>query len=219
MPHDSQPYYLPHPQQYAVEQERYRHDQALYSFGEYSLFLLMWKIQDFEKGLVGRCPTCFLAYGKIAEAYGQASSSVCPDCLGTTFDGGYKAKIIRPAIWDDTSARANSLTRSGEVETDSTAIQSTNDFRMHTDDYVFRADGSCWQVQDYIESMLNTGFQHMNAQRGLVGVNYNRVKLEDSLTVAYSAVSMEDVITILNPEPEHFPIDFSAQEEIKGPIL
>ena len=56
-------HHLPDPQAYAIDQERARHDSALYSFGEYAMFVLMWNIIDHEAGLVDRCPTCYEAYG------------------------------------------------------------------------------------------------------------------------------------------------------------
>src|SRR6478609_414109 len=53
------PYYLRDRQNWAVEQERMRHDEALYSIGEYAIFVLMWHIQDLTAGLVQRCSRCY----------------------------------------------------------------------------------------------------------------------------------------------------------------
>ena len=64
------PYYVRQRQDWAVEQERMRHNQALYTIGEWCVFVLMWHITDFEKGLVNRCPTCWNQYGR-TEAFQQ----------------------------------------------------------------------------------------------------------------------------------------------------
>src|SRR5258708_66990 len=96
-------YQLPDPRSYAVEQERMRHNQALYAYGEYAMFALMWTIRDLEHGRVQRCSRCFEDVGlndRIADTYKQANLRLCPVCFGTSFEGGYRALIIRPSLWD-----------------------------------------------------------------------------------------------------------------------
>jgi hypothetical protein len=77
--------HAPDPQPHAVATERFRHDGALFQWGEYAIFVLMWSVDDFEQGRVGRCPACYTAYGLIAEAYDQPARRNCPECFGTTF--------------------------------------------------------------------------------------------------------------------------------------
>ena len=127
------PYHLREQQNYAVTQERMRHDQALYSLGEYAAFVLMWHIQDFEAGLVTRCSRCYGENNLIAQVYEQPVENKCPVCFGTTFDGGYKAILVRPSIWD-TNEEDFRLSARGEVIVQTASVQSTSDFRLRTGD-------------------------------------------------------------------------------------
>lgn len=178
------PLWLPDDQDYAVEQERYRHDQALAFYGENALFVLMWRLEDHEKGLVDRCPTCYVALGKIAEVYGQAAREKCSDCFGTTFEGGWKAKIVRLSLWDANEKDYREKAR-GETEVSTASIQAPSDFRLRTGDYIFRGDGTRWRMQTVSTNHLRTGFEMPSAARTAAGWNYGQCILEDESSVAY----------------------------------
>jgi hypothetical protein len=214
-----QPHWLTDPQAYAVEQERQRHLDALYAYGEFAMFVLMWRVTDFEAGLVGRCPTCFTSGGKIAATYGQGAKRDCPDCFGTTFEGGYRAKIVRPSLWDhDTSTELPG--RRGDTITEPTRIQTTGDFNSNTDDYAFRGDGTRWQMRNTDWDLLRTGFQTPSIPRTLLGWNITQANLEDPSSVAYLIPPTGDeLVTILNvTNGLRFPPDFSEHEDIRGPL-
>ena len=178
------PHWIADPHLWEVEQERWRHTDALFRFGEYTMFVLMWRIQDFEAGLVDRCPTCYVAYGEVADAYGQPAKRLCPDCYGTTFEGGYRAKIVRPAIWD-LGAELNQRTPRGELTVNAAQIQSTPDFRMKVEDYAFRGDGKRWQIKTIGVNRLNTGFYTVTDPNSLLAYNVGQAALEDPSSVAY----------------------------------
>lgn len=212
------PQWLRDPQDYAVQQERYRHDQALNTYGEYAMFVLLWDVDDFVAGRVQRCPECYIAYGKIAETYKQSARKDCPDCYGTTFEGGYKAKVIRPSMWD-ANEEDEQEARRGEVTIQTASIQSTSDFRLRVGDYIFRADGSRWQMRTVSTSAVRTGFQSPE-RRTEVGYNYGLVQREEEGTVAYTIPPLTDAIgAILDVSRLRTPPDFSAHEEIRGPLL
>lgn len=211
------PKWLPDPQEYAIEQQRASHDQALAHFGEYAVFVLMWKLADHEKGLVGRCPTCYLNRGDIAETYGQAAQEKCPDCFGTTFEGGYKARIVRLSLWDanEEDIREN---KRGQIEISTASIQSTSDFRLRTGDFIFRGDGTRWRMQNVSTNHLRTGFMMPTKDRTPVGYNFGQVMREDPSSVAYEiAPSPQDLrdIDLIN---QRYPADFSDIEDIRGSL-
>jgi len=212
------PQWLQDPQQYAVEQERFRHDQALNTYGEYAMFVLMWDMDDLNAGRVDRCPTCYVAYGKIAETYKQSPKRECPDCYGTTFEGGYKAKIVRTSLWDANEEDEQDARR-GVTVVQTASIQSTSDFRLRTGDFIFRADGSRWQMRQVAATALRTG--HWSPERRTeVGYNYGLVQREDESTVAYSIPpATEELMTILDVSHLRTPPDFSAVEDIRGPLI
>jgi hypothetical protein len=213
-------HWLTDPMSYAIQQEIDKHDQALWTHGELCMFALMWTIFDFEAGLVGRCPTCFLAYGRTAEAYGQPAKQNCPDCYSTTFEGGYKAKIVRPAIWTHTAEDAVVTDRHGQSLSNTQSVQSTADFKPATDDYVFRADGSRWQIRDVGGAVLQTGFEFSSSTSQAVGFAMGRVVREDESSVAYlippDPVTLRAILS--TPVGTRYPPDTSAVDEIRGPL-
>lgn len=212
-------HHLPDPQGFAVDQERQRHEQALYRFGEYAMFVLMWNLLDHERGLVARCPTCYESYGKTAEAYGQSAVQDCPDCFGTTFEGGYKARIVRPALWDFNEEDYREAVRGLTVVATAT-IQSTSDFRLRTGDHVFRADGTRWLMRTVSTNHLRTGFEMPNRDRTALGYNYGQVNRQDETSVAFLIPPDAATLTsALDIPGTRYPADFSAIEDVRGPLL
>jgi hypothetical protein len=215
----TQPYQLIDPQHFATGNLRQSHRDALYRFGEYSVYLLLWDLRDHENGLVGRCPECYLAYGDIADTFGQSSKEGCVPCVGTTFEGGIKALLVRPSIWD-ISEEADEAERRGEINKRNSTVQSTEDFRARIGDYILRADGSRWKVEGLATNLLRTGFDHPTRAETSVGFNYAQVVQEDPTTVIYKVPpSGDELVAFLDPTHPHFPGDFSTVETILGNLL
>lgn len=213
-------HWLTDPMSYAVQQEVDRHDQALWTHGELAMFVLLWTIFDYEAGLVAHCSTCYVAYGRSAEAYGQPAKRDCPDCYGTTFEGGYKAKIVRPAIWTDQSEEALTIGPRGQSLADAESVQSTADFKPMNGDYVFRADGTRWEIREVTSGTLHTGFEFTSATSQSVGFAMGRVVREDESSVAYlippDPVTLRAILT--TPMGTRYPPDTTAVDEIRGPL-
>lgn len=203
---------------WAVEQMQARHNGVLWRFGEYSMFVLLWRIEDFNAGRVGRCQECMTPKGDIAEVYNQSFKTQCSTCYGTTFDGGFKAKIIRPALWDY-SETTNKSDVQGEVERANTAVQSTPDFAMRTGDYILRADGTRWRVQSLSTNHLRTGFGFPDRAETIIGFNYGNVVLQDPASNAYAIQVPTDLSLILDVTNPRVMQEFSRFEEIRGPLL
>lgn len=214
------PFWLPDRQDYAIEQERQRHTDALYHYGEYTMFVLLWRIEDLDAGRVGRCPSCFLAHGKITEVYQQPAVNKCPACFGTTFEGGYRARIVRPALWDDTKDDHSPDHARGEVIRAAATIQTTPDFYLRTNDYAFRGDGTRWQVKAGAEVALQTGFHTSSPASAVVGYVFANAAREDESSVAFLIPpDSATVRSLLSLEQARYPQDFSAVEEIRAPLV
>jgi hypothetical protein len=213
-----QPYYVRETQNWAVDQEHLRHNQALFQIGEYAVFCLLWHIQDYEAGLVGRCLKCYLARGKIAEAYGQPSQNRCVDCLGTTFEGGYRAIIIRPAIFTDTD-ESEQVSQRGVVHANDVTIDSTSDFRVRTGDYCFRRNNDRYYLRVPNRITVRTGFSHPYQTAAAIGYNHSRATLEDPASVAYMAPPSDFELASILSMTSRKPIDFSDYETIRGPLI
>ncbi len=222
-PGDVQPYYVRDTQPWSVDQERQRHNQALLQAGEYAMFALMWHLQDHLAGLVDRCPTCTGAPGSrdsiIQDAYQQPKKNRCPDCFGTTFEGGYRALIVRPAIFSDTD-ESESMQARGVVNPNDVNVESTTDFRVRNNDYVFRADGDRYQLGAPTRVQLRTGFGQVTQTNAAIGYSHSRASYEDpNASVAYDIPPTREVLRDLLTRGARVPEDFSSIEVIRGPLI
>jgi hypothetical protein len=200
---------------------RFSHDEALYSLGEWNIFFLMWHIDDHNAGLVERCSNCYLPFGDVSEVFKQSSVRNCPVCFGTTFEGGYKARIVRPAIWN-LNADEDKEQRRGEITRNSASVQSTSDFNLRVGDYLVRGDDSRWQMRSKSSAFLREGFSTASPEINQMGSLYNQCDLEDKSSVSYIIPVSEDpnltpknILTIKS----HYLPDFSEFEDIRGSLF
>jgi hypothetical protein len=212
----SQPYVVRQSQNWAVLNERRVQNEVLYRFGEYSIFVMMWDLSDFEKGYVRRCSKCYVAYGKVAEAYKQAANNNCTDCFGTTFEGGYRAKVVRPTIWVYTKDDEDPGRR-GVVDQTGTTLQTTSDIRLHDNDFIFRADGTRWEIQQSNSLPIHTGFGRYANEQLLANLSIQANKLNTTDTGFLIGPDTPTVIAALNVV-SFAPSNFSAIEDIRGPL-
>jgi hypothetical protein len=191
--------YVRSQQNWAVEQERQRHDQALWMMGENTLFCLMWTARDYDNGLVGVCTVC--ASDRISKAYGQATRNKCPSCFGTRFEGGYRALIVRPAIFTDADD-GQSFTARGVVSPQEVHLETTSDFRVHGGDYAMRATGERPHQRE-------------------VGTAYNltRAAVEDEDSVAYTIPPDSDSLIEILSRSGSTPPSFADIEVIRAPLI
>jgi hypothetical protein len=217
-----QPYHLQEHQRFAVDQERQRHADALWHVGEYAVFWLMWHLLDFEQGLVTRCSRCWGTSGtdaRIAAVYEQPKQNECPVCFGTTFEGGYRARIVRPAIFADTD-QSERLDKRGEVHPHTVSIETTWDFRIRQGDYVGRADNSRWRMRVPSRTTLRSGFGF--AGQTEASLTYARIigEREEEKTVAYKLPPEDpEVIRNVLSQPARSPLDFEVFEQLRGPLI
>lgn len=217
---DARTYQLFDPQSWAVDHARQHHDEALYRIGEYAIFYLLWTPEDYTAGLVEHCSECYIPYGKSAQAFEQPAKADCPTCLGTTFEGGYKARIVRPCIVSFTEEQ-DTIGKRGTFQRSTANIQSTSDFLPRAGDFILRGDGTRWQVKDIDSSYLHTGFEPTGASKQVLGFNENQCALAESTSVIHKAepTSPNDLVAMLDLSHPHYPQDFSSFEVIRGDLL
>jgi hypothetical protein len=202
-------------QPWAIAQERIRHDQALYQLGELTMFALMWHIQDFEAGLVERCSTCYLDEGTVSAAYGQGNQYRCPDCLGTTFEGGFRALIIRPAIYRDLDQDQRHQAR-GVTNESQTSIESTADFIVRTGDYCLRITGDRFFLRVPRRTTLRTGFSvPWMAETAIDYVHANAVRQDPSSPAYIIFPDSTRLLTVLQ-SPGRLPAGITGYANTPG---
>lgn len=225
-----QQFFLKAPEYYMIDQERTLHEEAVYAYGEYSFFALKWNVDDFEADLVGHCPYCYLRGGieeEIASVYKQPAIANCPYCYGTTFWdpnatklNGLKALIVRATLWNNTD-EAHKQVPQGDVTTSVTQFQTISDFRMRSGDWVIKADGTRWRVQQRESTNVISGFQASDDVRTMIGYLYTQVIREDESSVVFLIppdIPTSKAILDVSPAP-NYPIDMSQYEVINGPLL
>jgi hypothetical protein len=218
-----QPYYIRQRQDWAIQQERQRHAEAIYWIGEMVCLILMWHEIDFQKGLVQRCHTCYnttdTITNRITAVYNQPTRNECPDCFGTTFEGGYRARIVRPAILTDVD-ETERQDRKGSMHPSSLNVETVWDFRSRAGDYLLRADGSRWRLSDPQRTTLRTGFYHPAQSTSSITYGNIRAQYEEETTVAY-LLPPTDVSTLstLLQQQVFFPPNFSSFEIIRAPLI
>jgi hypothetical protein len=229
-------------QHWAVHQERQRHAQALWQYGELAVFILMWTTLEEKAGLVQRCLRCFqnaastpdtvpfsvadvggsatlrASEARIASAYGGGNQYRCPDCFGTQFEGGFRALIVRPAVFTDLDKNQQKTSR-GVVNTAAANIESTPDFRVRAGDYCFRQDGMRFRLRVPRRTTLRTGFALPYQQSAAIDYNLMQADLEDPTSVAYSIPPSPAAVAEALGSYTRLPVDFSWFEIIRAPLI
>ena len=214
------PFWLGRSQPYAEAQLKASHADALYQLGEYVLFILMWHEMDFEAGLVARCSTCMVS-SREAVAFDQPTSRRCLDCYGTTYEGGFMARIFRPALITDRATVTTDESQRGAMQSDTLQLETTNDFTIRSGDYMVRTDGLRYQTNDNNQLIVRSGFDFPNLN-DVVSNNAITARLEQSTSVAYLIPPDTDTIRAAlatSMSAEHLPPDLSALEVIRAPLV
>jgi hypothetical protein len=248
-PSGPQPAWQRDVQRFAVIQERQRHAQALWQYGELAVFCLLWRPEDITAGLAQRCTRCYVpsrvitdlppgtvppagyysipgVEAQISAAYGQGSQFRCTLCYGTQVIAaqsvkvpGVRALLVRPAILTDTDQNQQ-RTAKGVVNTGSVAVQSTPDFRVSTLDYLFRSDGRRYQLQVPARTTLRTGFA--SPWQASAGISYNlaNATLEDPRgSVAYVIPPPGRELERVLGAYTRVPADYAFIEQVNGPLI
>lgn len=230
-------------QHFAIAQERQRHAQALWQYGELVMFCLLWRPKDIDAGLARRCTRCFNPgsvipvtpaqpdYGAVVEsqisaAYGQSQQYRCPLCYGTQVIAaqaaevpGVRALLVRPAILTDTDQNQQRSAK-GVVNPGTVNVQATPDFRAHTYDYLFRSDGRRYQLTMPRRTTLRTGFATPWQQTAAIDYNLMQAALEDpQASVAYLIPPAADLLAQALGTYTRIPISYAWIEQINGPLF
>lgn len=219
--HTVQPYYVRRRQDWAIDNERQRHKQALYTVGEPALITLMWKVEDFEAGLVERCPRCRQdpnsVQGRIQAVYQQPLTARCPVCYGTTFGEGIRAQIIRPTIFTDADEDQVKSVR-GVVHPENVTVESTDDFRSRTGDFIFRKDGTRWQLGRPSRVQVRTGYEQPTQETSSIGYARIPASREDESSVAFDIPPVASQLQEYLVNERYVP-DASLYEVLNGPLI
>ncbi len=200
---------------YALEQERQRHDDAVHWFGEMTAFLLWWHIHDFENDLVERCSVCYVPYGDITDVYRQPAKHKCETCYGTTFEGGLRAILYRPAIWN-TQRTDSKVEKRGDIVRATGDIQIVSSFIARDGDIAVRSDGTHWQMTQTQGPEVSTGF---GPRGGLASVINGRasITLEDADSVSHLVTIDADPLAIGGWKP--YMIHPHPSDVVNGPEI
>lgn len=208
---DSYSNFLPDQRWWEIQNERFRETDALYRIGEYSAFVYMWKVEDFDGGYVDRCPTCLVGSSAIDNTYNQPTFDRCPTCYGALYagpHGGVKALYIRPAIWQFGEKDLQWLPK-GETEVQNATVTTTYDVRLFKRDYVFRGDGLRFGVNSVQGVHLSAGAGTQSHTQTALTYTFG-LGLEHQSSPAYLIPpDIDTTIAILTPPYPRYLPDFT----------
>jgi hypothetical protein len=232
-PRPAQPTWQRDVQIWATEQERLRHVQALWQYGELCAFALTWRIEDLQAA-GGALPRCYMrgtneTEDTIAAAYGQGNQAACPVCFNTTFIAdttalpaareplGLRALLLRPTLWADLDTdqrmQPRGVAHTGEVD----IVETTPDFRVKTGDYLLRAGGERYYLRVPSRVTLSDGFASQWQSSTALTYNQMRPAQEEPTSPAYLIPA--DQFFALFEIYTRIPVDYSAYEVINGPLI
>lgn len=175
----------------------------------------MWDLDDFYANRVDRCSRCQGTANEepssaalIFESFKQPAEDHCPVCYGSTFEGGWRAQIVRPAIWNELGEEVDQIQPRGEVHKQAAhSVESTWDFYMRDGDYIFRPDGSRWQVGSVMQTRLVAGFGYTSRAESQLGVNLATVTREEDTAVAFDIppLTRTELTNLLDIQSRGFP--------------
>lgn len=209
-------FFLAPSQNFAQRTVRQNALDALYLMGEYSIFVLMWTAFDFQQGLVSRCRRCISDQNRAFAAYDQPTTYRCPDCYGTTFAGGYRAKVVRPCLWTDTSTELDATNR-GVVYTDTVSVETTSELTIRHGDLIIRHDNTRYQTSETSPVTLRNGFEHPANLGSLSNVVHQAKKDDPTTSVSYTIAPTNplELATLLRQPTSHYPMNYAAFDEIR----
>jgi hypothetical protein len=214
-------FFLGPAQGFADDTTRQNALDALYSFGEYSIFVLLWTAYDYRNGDVGLCRRCTGDESRAFRAYRQPTTQKCPDCYGSTFEGGYRAKVVRPCIWSDTNVETTQGNR-GVLRTDTVSVETTADISIHAGDIIIRHDNTRYLTNEPDPIILRDSFSHPNDQRSQSNILQTVHRDDPNTGASYLVDPVGQAATeaLLNiPPGTHRPLDFSGFDVSRGTYL
>ncbi len=201
-----QPWLLRSQEKWANDLVVASHMEALYTYGEPCIFTLMWRAQDHDDGLVELCSQCM---GRSALAFQQSERSKCPNCYGTTFEGGIKRQVIRPALFNDRNVEMTD-TNKGTVSIDTLMVETTPDFAFRKGDFIFRYSGERYQGEEKGEGVVRTGYGNPDPEDSFRGT-IPSVRLEDLTSIAHTIPPfLPEIKTLLDGPPFEGEIDLDV---------
>jgi len=215
------PWWMAQNQPWAEEHIAASHVDALYRYGEFVMFVLLWHSDDYERGEVKRCPVC-IDGDPLSVGYDRSPSNDCPACFGTSFEGGYRARIVRPAIIGDRNVETRETQRAGQVTTETLSLQTTSDFYARTGDFMFRADGTRYQLSQMETQVVRSGFEHPGQEQSVGGL-INTATLESNLSaLAHRLPPTEAVVRTTLEQASmdrHLVVGTGRFDDVRGSLV
>jgi len=174
-----------------VDQQRF-HSEALQWYGEQIVVRQLWRAEDAALGLVGYCQQCqdspnptspnSSIQSRVGNVYRQTGNSYCPNCYGTTFNGGFKPTCYHLYMLaaDTPEVRANLST--GQYWKDNPSVQLSWYPEIRVGDLIVRVtswngDSPAATGDRFIASTVN-----VQTIRTGPGISYDTTKIVNQFT-------------------------------------
>lgn len=209
-------------QPWAEQHVQASHVDALYRYGEFVMFILLWTAQDHEDGLVASCQVCVLGDRLSAGYGGRSGDPDCPSCYGTSFEGGYRARIVRPAIVSDRDVETRQDRRLGEVEGERLSLQTTSDFYVRTGDLMIRANRQRYTLSQMESEVIRSGFDAPSQVESTGGQVGAATLVSDVGSSIYRFPPTDEQVRLRLEQASlsrHLALGVTRQDELRGPLV
>src|SRR5690606_25128539 len=139
-------------------------------------------------------------------------------CFGTSFEGGFKALMVPPAIFSDSDDNETKHSR-GVVTPQDLTIESTPDCRVRTGDFALRISGDRFFLRVPERVTLRTGFAPPTQTDTAIGYNHANAVQEDPTSAAYLIPPAYDEPAVILGHISRIPRHSGACDAIHGSIM
>jgi len=174
-----------------VDQQRF-HSEALEWFGEKIIVRQLWRAEDARIGLVGYCQECqdsvdptnpnSSVQSRVSQVYKQSGNSFCPNCFGTTFNGGFKPICYHLYMLAADAAQIRANVSTGQYWRDNPTIQLSWFPELRTGDIVARVEEWEDEIPLAIADIFQVSTVNVQTIRTGPGISYDTTKIVNQFT-------------------------------------
>jgi len=178
-----------------INQQRF-HDETLQWFGEQVIVRQLWRAEDAALGLVGYCQQCqdsvdptnpnASVQSRVSNVYKQSGNSFCPNCYGTTFNGGFKTTCyhLYTLAADTPQIRANIST--GQFWRDNPTVQMSWYPEIRVGDLLVRVLSWDGDTPTALGDRFEVSSVNVQTVRTGPGISYDTTKIVNQFTTLYN---------------------------------
>jgi hypothetical protein len=174
-----------------VDQQRF-HSEALQWFGEQIIVRQLWRAEDAAIGLVDYCQQCqdspdptnpsASVQSRVSNVYRQSGNSFCPNCFGTTFNGGFKPTCYHLYMLAADTAQERANLSTGQFWRNNPTIQMSWYPEIRVGDLLVRVNSWDGDTPTALGERFEVSTVNVQTIRTGPGISYDTSKIVNQFT-------------------------------------